>query len=98
MSDDLKQRVEQFQTLSLPGQPMGMHMGTLHLVNDLWRALAQARALVEGAREALRPFGSGISVYNGMPDDALAYARVGALRAAAKALSSLSPHVRTPDV
>lgn len=55
--DDLRDRVEKFQTLSLPGQPMGMHMGTLTLVNDLWREVARLRELVKtpddvgGARE-----------------------------------------------
>jgi hypothetical protein len=37
--DDLEKRVQQFQTLQLPGQPIGMHMGTANLVNDLWREL-----------------------------------------------------------
>lgn len=36
---DLRNRVEQFQMLQLPGQPMGMHMGTSYLVDDLWREL-----------------------------------------------------------
>lgn len=36
MSDTLKERVEQFNSLSLPGQPISMHMGTSYLVNDLW--------------------------------------------------------------
>ena len=36
---DLKNRVEQFQMLQLPGQPMAMHMGTNYLVVDLWREL-----------------------------------------------------------
>lgn len=36
---ELKERVRQFQTMELPGQPMMMHMGTIYLVNDLWRAI-----------------------------------------------------------
>lgn len=41
---DLSERVEQFHTLSLPGQPMMMHMGTSCLVSDLWKALQEAHA------------------------------------------------------
>jgi hypothetical protein len=41
---DLKDRVDDFQMLRLPGQPMGMHMGTSYLVNDLWREVAALRA------------------------------------------------------
>ena len=39
--EELGERVAQFQSLRLPGQPMGMHMGTSYLVNDLWRAVKQ---------------------------------------------------------
>jgi hypothetical protein len=39
--EDLKTRVNQFNALELPGQPMMMHMGTSYLVNDLWRALRE---------------------------------------------------------
>lgn len=35
----LMKRVEQFNALELPGQPMMMHMGTMYLVNDLMRAV-----------------------------------------------------------
>ncbi len=37
--NDLSARVNKFNTLQLPGQPMGMHMGTSYLVNDLWKEL-----------------------------------------------------------
>ena len=64
-NDDLKERVQKFQTLSLPGQGMSMHMGTSYLVNDLWREvlrlredgyrltqkLAQAQTVVDAAKE-----------------------------------------------
>jgi hypothetical protein len=40
--NDLRDRVEKFSLLQLPGQPMGMHMGTSYLVNDLWRELQRA--------------------------------------------------------
>jgi hypothetical protein len=36
---DLRERVAKFNLMELPGQPMGMHMGTSHLVNDLMRAV-----------------------------------------------------------
>ena len=37
--NDLKERVRQFKSLQLPGQPMAMHMGTSYLVNDLWNEI-----------------------------------------------------------
>lgn len=40
---DLNDRVTKFHLLELPGQPMGMHMGTSYLVNDLWRELQRAK-------------------------------------------------------
>lgn len=39
--EDFKERVDQFHMMQLPGQPMMMHMGTSHLVSDLWAALRQ---------------------------------------------------------
>lgn len=42
--ENLKKRVEQFNALELPGQPMGMHMGTAYLVGDLMRALLSLSA------------------------------------------------------
>jgi len=39
--EDLEKRVMQFNTLSLPGQPFGMHMGTSYLVFDLWQAVME---------------------------------------------------------
>ena len=36
---DLKKRVDDFNSLRLPGQPFGMHMGTSYLVNDLWKEI-----------------------------------------------------------
>ena len=37
--DKLKERVDKFNSLQLPGQGLSMHMGTYYLVNDLWREL-----------------------------------------------------------
>lgn len=44
---ELKQRVTKFCAMEPPGQPQMMHMGTVDLVNDLWRA-------VEASVQALR--------------------------------------------
>lgn len=49
-SVELKSRVDQFNTLSLPGQPFGIHMGTSYLVNDLWSALADMTRQRDEAR------------------------------------------------
>lgn len=35
----LEERVIAFKRMELPGQPMGMHMGTSYLVDDLWREI-----------------------------------------------------------
>lgn len=43
-ADDLRDRVNKFNMLELPGQPMGMHMGTSYLVNDLWHELQTAQS------------------------------------------------------
>lgn len=34
--EDLKNRVNSYMMLQLPGQPMAAHMGTTYLINDLW--------------------------------------------------------------
>jgi len=54
----LKERAAQFRSLSLPGQPMSVHMGTAYLVNDLeaeidrlTAALAEAERKRECERE-----------------------------------------------
>ena len=41
--DDLKERVESFMALELPGQPQSMHIGSLNLVSDLWREVCRLR-------------------------------------------------------
>lgn len=45
----LEERVNLFNQMALPGQPLGMHMGTSYLVNDLMREIQELR-------EALKPF------------------------------------------
>jgi hypothetical protein len=44
----LDERVVQFQMLELPGQPMMMHMGTMHLVQELHAEMKRVRALYDG--------------------------------------------------
>ena len=56
--DDLEQRVQQFNGLSLPGQPFVMHMGTSYLVNDLWREVQRLRAELEAAQLRLQSDGA----------------------------------------
>ena len=41
--EDLNTRINQFNMLQLPGQPRSMHMGTMYLVDDLWRELQKAK-------------------------------------------------------
>lgn len=41
---DLETRVQKFNSLQLPGQPMAMHMGTSYLVEDLWKEVQRLRA------------------------------------------------------
>jgi hypothetical protein len=48
--DDLEKRVQQFKTLQLPGQPIGMHMGTAYLVGDLWREVQRLRKIEDALR------------------------------------------------
>ena len=47
--DELEEKVKQFNSHSLPGQPMAAHMGTAYLVNDLWREVQKLRAAQQGA-------------------------------------------------
>lgn len=47
--EDLKDRVEKFQAGTLPGQPIGVHMGTFYLVNDLWQEIESLRMQLEAA-------------------------------------------------
>ena len=49
--DDLEKRVIDFRCLRLPGQPMGMHMGTSYLVNDLWMEVNRLREILEQKQE-----------------------------------------------
>lgn len=41
--DSLEDRVMQFDTMSLPGQPMMMHMGTSYLIHDLMNEVKRLR-------------------------------------------------------
>lgn len=53
MTDDLKDRVMQFEMFMLPGQPRMMHIGTGNLVDDLWNEVQQLRKLLEDQRAEL---------------------------------------------
>lgn len=53
MKDELKERVHKFNSMSLPGQPMSMHMGTSYLVNDLWREVQRLRDYYKASQELL---------------------------------------------
>ena len=44
--DEVKNRCRKFSSLQLPGQPMGIHMGTAYLVNDLERLVDELSSLV----------------------------------------------------
>jgi hypothetical protein len=44
---DLEERVRQYNTLSLPGQPMSCHMGTSYLIGDLMRKIKELEAEIE---------------------------------------------------
>ena len=50
----LEERINQFNAMSLPGQPMGMHMGTSYLVNDLWREVQRLQEQVAILEAELR--------------------------------------------
>lgn len=49
----LKERVDAFALMQLPGQPLMMHMGTSYLINDLWREIERLNAAVSMAREGV---------------------------------------------
>jgi len=70
--DDLKERVNAFSTLSLPGQMPMMHMGTSYLVNDLWKAVrtltAENAALKKWADELKWALIEAQAALNGAPN------------------------------
>ena len=43
--EELEERVLQYKTMQLPGQPMSTHMGTSYLIDDLLTALKELSAL-----------------------------------------------------
>lgn len=49
----LKSRVEDFNALRLPGQMPMMHMGTLYLVNDLWREIERLQKEIAEQRDQI---------------------------------------------
>ena len=59
--EDLKKRVDDFNSLRLPGQPFGMHMGTSYLVNDLWKEIQKRDNDLRKLIEELRVGGKSLS-------------------------------------
>ena len=51
MSKNLEEKVNQFKSLGIPGQPTGMHMGTYYLISDLWEEVKRLRCLHYKASE-----------------------------------------------
>ncbi len=49
----LKERVDAFALMELPGQPRMMHMGTSYLINDLWREIQRLNAALSMTREGV---------------------------------------------
>lgn len=49
----LKERVDAFRLMELPGQPRMMHMGTHRLVEDLWLECQRLNAALSMTREGL---------------------------------------------
>ena len=70
-NDDLKERVQKFQTLSLPGQGMSMHMGPSYLVNDLWREVLRLREDGYRLTQKLAQAQVDLEVKQGLLDDAI---------------------------
>lgn len=61
--DDLKERVNAFSTLSLPGQMPMMHMGTSYLVNDLWKAVRTITAENAALKERVAELEAALEYY-----------------------------------
>ena len=55
MRNNLKERIDQYKTLSLPGQPQCCHMGTNYLINDLWREILRLRTAMSDKDKVLMP-------------------------------------------
>lgn len=51
MRADMAKRAEQFRMMQLPGQPMGMHMGTFYLVNDMEKVISAQAAEIARLRK-----------------------------------------------
>ena len=50
---DLQKRVTQFSLMELPGQPIGMHMGTSYLIDDLWQRVIHLYSLERLSSQAM---------------------------------------------
>ena len=47
MNETLKERVEAFELVALPGQPMYIHMETANLIIDLWKEVQRLEEQVK---------------------------------------------------
>lgn len=50
VKEPLEKRVMDFQLMRLPGQPVGVHLGTSYLVQDLWDRVCMLEALLRKAK------------------------------------------------
>lgn len=53
--DDLEKRVNQYMTMSLPGQGFSIHMGTSTLIHDLWQEIQKLRQGLVGEADCATP-------------------------------------------
>lgn len=69
MSNDLEQRVQQYRTFELPGQPMATHMGTSYLINDLWKEVERLQAELDAFHDVVEALDGMLQVYGGKYND-----------------------------
>jgi len=50
-SDKLQERVRLFERTEVPEHPMAIHMGTAHLVSDLWREIERLQMCINEQRK-----------------------------------------------
>jgi hypothetical protein len=94
--DELKERVDKFHALQLPGQPMMMHMGTSHLVSDLWQEIRRLRAQVAAHDSAERPDVKALEEIAYYGDFLDVDAAKDMLRIAREALDRIAPPAHVP--
>ncbi|CDO34089.1 hypothetical protein [Novosphingobium sp. KN65.2] len=67
-AETLRDRVNQFQRIELPGQPMMMHMGTNYLVRDLWAAVSDLLSTNEQMAERVAELEADAARYRWLRD------------------------------